>query len=106
VLVNLSKFKIPDNYKIPSHIVERSRDFKLSWFLINKLGVGAIPPSGESFKFERLLKGRLIDSKTEFYSEKNLHVVEDFLRFGVCRTDERLELAKERLRGLKKCMSP
>jgi kynurenine aminotransferase len=48
-----------------------------------ELGVAAIPP-------------------TEFFTDKNAHIVEDWLRFAVCKDDAVLELAKERLRGLQK----
>jgi hypothetical protein len=40
----------------------------------------------------------------EFYKNENAHVVENYLRFGVTRTDEALEQAKERLRALKEYM--
>lgn len=41
---------------------------------------------------------------TEFYTEPNQHLAEDWLRFAVCKEDDVLEGAKERLRGLKKFM--
>lgn len=85
VLANLSKVKLPDNYDFPPHVANRPRDFKVSWFLMMELGVAAIPP-------------------TEFYTDKNAHIVEDYLRFAVCKNDDILETAKERLRGLKKYM--
>ena len=86
VLVNMSKVKLPEDYKFPAHVENRPRDFKLSWFLIMELGVAAIPP-------------------TEFYTPENSHVAEDYLRFAVCKDDDVLEKAKERLRGLKKYMT-
>ncbi len=85
VLVNLSRIKLPENYKFPPHVADRPRDFKLSWFLIMELGVAAIPP-------------------TEFYTPPNAHLAEDYLRFAVCKDDEVLEDAKERLRGLQRWM--
>ncbi|QIW96067.1 hypothetical protein AMS68_001585 [Peltaster fructicola] len=85
VLVNLAKVKLPEDYDFPPHVANRPRDFKLSWFLIKELGVAAIPP-------------------TEFFTDKNAHIVEDWLRFAVCKNDDVLEQAKERLRGLKKYM--
>lgn len=48
-----------------------------------EMGVAAIPP-------------------TEFYTPENAHMAEDYLRFAVCQTDEELERAKTRLKGLKK----
>ena len=86
VLANLGKVKLPENYVFPPHVADRPRDFKLSWFLIMELGVAAIPP-------------------TEFYTDANAHLAEEWLRFAVCKNDEVLEGAKERLRGLKKYMS-
>jgi len=86
VLANLSKVKLPEGYEWPEQVKDRRKDFKLSWFLIMELGVAAIPP-------------------TEFYTDENAHIAEDWLRFAVCKDDEVLERAKERLRGLKKFMA-
>jgi len=83
VLVNMAKVHLPDDYIFPTHVAERPRDFKLSWFLIVELGVAAIPP-------------------TEFFTPTNAHIVEDWLRFAVCKNDDVLETAMERLRGLQK----
>jgi kynurenine aminotransferase len=83
VMVNLSAVQIPADYPFPAHVEERARDFKLAWFLIQELGVAAIPPS-------------------EFYTDERAHIVEDYLRFAVCKPDDVLEDAKERLRGLKR----
>ncbi|KAI6909437.1 hypothetical protein KC318_g3840 [Hortaea werneckii] len=83
VLVNFAKVKLPEDYEFPPHVASRPRDFKLSWFFIKELGIAAIPP-------------------TEFFTDANAHIVEDWLRFAVCKDDEVLEKAKERLRGLKK----
>ncbi|KAF1929438.1 kynurenine-oxoglutarate transaminase 1 mitochondrial precursor [Didymella exigua CBS 183.55] len=83
VLVNMAKVKLPDDYDFPPHVAERPRDFKLAWFLIMELGVAAIPP-------------------TEFFTPDNAHMVEDWLRFAVCKNDDVLDTAMERLRGLKK----
>ena len=83
VMVNLSKVKLPENYPFPPHVAERPRDFQLAWFLIQDVGVAAIPP-------------------TEFYTDANAPIVKDYLRFAVCKPDDVLEKAKERLRGLKK----
>lgn len=51
-----------------------------------ELGVAAIPP-------------------TEFYTHENMHLAEDYLRFAVCKDDDVLEKAKDRLRGLRKFMT-
>ncbi|KAK3371869.1 pyridoxal phosphate-dependent transferase [Lasiosphaeria ovina] len=83
VMVNLSKVQLPADYPFPPHVADRPRDFQLAWFLIQELGVAAIPPS-------------------EFYTDANAHIVADYLRFAVCKPDDVLETAKDRLRGLKK----
>ncbi|RAL10946.1 pyridoxal phosphate-dependent aminotransferase [Aspergillus homomorphus CBS 101889] len=83
VLVNMSAVRIPADYPFPSHIVNRRRDFRLCWFIIQELGVAAIPPS-------------------VFYSPENASIGEKYLRFAVCKEEALLELAKTRLRGLKK----
>lgn len=83
VMANFSKVKLPADYPFPPHVASRPRDFKLAWFLIQEVGVAAIPP-------------------TEFYTDANHKIVEDYLRFAVCKPDDVLETAKERLRGLKK----
>lgn len=85
VLANFAKVELPGDYEWPEVIRGRPRDFKLAWWLIMEHGVAAIPP-------------------TEFYTEENQGVVEDWLRFAVCKDDEVLEGAKERLRGLKGCI--
>lgn len=83
VLVNMAKVKLPEDYPFPAHVANRPRDFKLVWFLMQEVGVAAIPP-------------------TEFYTDQNAHLAEDYIRFAVCKEDEILEEAKNRLRGLKK----
>ncbi|OAA41315.1 Pyridoxal phosphate-dependent transferase, major domain protein [Metarhizium rileyi] len=85
VLVNMSKVNLPADYPFPEHVASRPRDFKMAWFLIQEVGVAAIPP-------------------TEFYTDANAHLAEDYVRFAVCKDDEVLEEAKRRLRGLKKYM--
>ncbi|KAI4127037.1 MAG: hypothetical protein LQ338_003406 [Usnochroma carphineum] len=85
VLANFSRVALPADYAFPAHVKDRPRDFKLAWFLIMELGVAAIPP-------------------TEFYTEANMWMAENWLRFAVCKEDEVLEGAKERLRGLRKYM--
>jgi kynurenine aminotransferase len=87
VLANMKKVRLPEGYPFPPHVASRPRDFKLAWFLIQEFGVAAIPP-------------------TEFYSEENAWIAEDYLRFAICKNDDVLETAKERLRGLKKYIAP
>lgn len=83
VMANMAKVKLPEDYPFPPHVASRPRDFKLAWFLIHEVGVAAIPP-------------------TEFYTDANCRIAEDYLRFAVCKPDDVLETAKERLRGLRK----
>ncbi|PHH73632.1 hypothetical protein CDD82_5343 [Ophiocordyceps australis] len=85
VLVNMSKVRLPEGYPFPAHVAQRSRDFRLAWFLIYEVGVAAIPP-------------------TEFYTAENAHLAEDYIRFAVCKEDHVLDEAKKRLMGLKKYM--
>ncbi|EGX88934.1 kynurenine-oxoglutarate transaminase 1 [Cordyceps militaris CM01] len=86
VLVNMAQVRLPADYPFPAHVASRPRDFKLAWFLIQEVGVAAIPP-------------------TEFYTDENTHLAEDYIRFAVCKEDSVLEEAKNRLRGLKKYMA-
>lgn len=83
VLVNFAKVQIPDDYDFPEELLQRPRDFRAAYWLIKEIGVVAIPP-------------------TEFYTDKNAHLAENFLRFAVCKDDSMLEEAVKRLRGLKK----
>src|ERR1700710_1935073 len=69
VLVNMKKVNIPADYPFPDHVKDRPRDFKLSWFLIQEVGVAAIPP-------------------TEFYTDANAYIGEDWMRFAVCKEDD------------------
>ena len=46
VLVNTSKIHIPEGYLFPADIQDKPRDYKLSWFLVQDIGVAAIPTSG------------------------------------------------------------
>lgn len=79
----MASVKLPEDYPFPRHVASRPRDFKLAWFLIQEVGVAAIPP-------------------TEFYTSANAHIAENYLRFAICKNDDVLETAKDRLRGLKK----
>ncbi|RYO99730.1 hypothetical protein DL763_001338 [Monosporascus cannonballus] len=83
VMVNMARVKMPADYPLPAHVASRPRDFKLAWFLIQELGVAAIPP-------------------TEFYTDASAWIAEDYMRFAVCKDDAVLEDAKERLRGLRR----
>ncbi|KAK7202388.1 aminotransferase class I and II [Myxozyma melibiosi] len=83
VLVNFSKLQIPEDYDFPEEILARgTRDFKMTYWLIREIGLVTIPP-------------------TEFYLPEHAHLAEKYLRFAVCKTDDYLEQAVERLRLLK-----
>ncbi|ODQ79648.1 hypothetical protein BABINDRAFT_37121 [Babjeviella inositovora NRRL Y-12698] len=84
-LVNFKKVfaNIPADYAYPAEFASKPRDFKLAYWLIKEFGVVAIPPS-------------------EFYIEEHKSVIEDCLRFAVCKDDSMLEEAVKRLRGLSK----
>ena len=86
VMANLNRVNVPEGYDFPPQVKDKTRDFKLAWWLIMEVGVAAIPP-------------------TEFYCDERKEVVADWLRFAVCKEDEVLDRAKERLRGLEKYMS-
>lgn len=79
---NFTKLRIPDDYPFPKSVASRPRDFKLAWFLIQEIGLAAIPP-------------------TEFYTDLNAHLAENYLRFAICKDDDILDMAKDRLRGLR-----
>ncbi|KAI5291330.1 hypothetical protein KEM54_005373 [Ascosphaera aggregata] len=86
VLANMARVQLPADYPFPKHVASRPRDFKLMWFLIHEVGVATIPP-------------------TEFYTDENAKLAENYLRFAVCKDDEVLEMAKERLKGLKRYLA-
>ncbi|KAH3675522.1 hypothetical protein WICMUC_002611 [Wickerhamomyces mucosus] len=82
LLVDFSKVKIPEDYEYPEEFNTRAKDFKLAYWLINEIGVVAIPP-------------------TEFYIKEHEKVAENLLRFAICKDDHVLEKAVERLKLLK-----
>ena len=47
------------------------------------------------------LPTNFIDVCVAFYCKEDAHIGQDYLRFGVCKLDDALELAKTRLRKLK-----
>ncbi|KAI9805947.1 MAG: putative secondary metabolism biosynthetic enzyme [Sarcosagium campestre] len=82
VLVDTGKIIIPKDYAFPEQVASRERDHKLCWFMINEVGVAALPSVG-------------------FYTSENAQAGENLFRFAVCREDYVLEEAKQRLRLLK-----
>lgn len=85
ILVDFSKIKIPEDYQYPEEIAQKAKDFRIAYWLINELGVVAIPP-------------------TEFYIKEHEKAAENLLRFAVCKDDEYLEKAVDRLKLLKNYM--
>ncbi|QPG74285.1 hypothetical protein FOA43_001610 [Brettanomyces nanus] len=83
LLVNFHKVKIPTEFEFPPDILKEKRDFKLAYWLIKQFGVVAIPPS-------------------VFYLPEDGHIIEDCLRFAICKDDDVLVEAVKRLRPLKK----
>ncbi|KTB13443.1 putative kynurenine--oxoglutarate transaminase BNA3 [Nakaseomyces glabratus] len=82
ILVDFSKVKIPEDYVYPEELLEKAKDFRISYWLINEIGIVAIPP-------------------TEFYIKEHEKDAETLLRFAVCKEDEYLAKAAERFQLLK-----
>lgn len=85
LLVNFSKLKLPVDYEYPDTFKTKTKDFKLAYWLINEYGIVTIPP-------------------TEFLHPdfRHGHGLENCLRFAVCKDDEFLRQAAERIRLLEK----
>ncbi|KAJ1962447.1 arylformamidase [Dispira parvispora] len=86
VLVNTSPIRIPDGYEFPPEIAQRDYCYKMCYFFTKEIGVTGIPPS-------------------EFYSEENAALGQNFIRFSFAKSDETLDQAGERLQKLKKFIS-
>lgn len=56
----------------------KQRDISVTEYLTTEKGVTGLPIHG-------------------FYSEENRHLSDNLLRFAFCKTDQEIELAKERL---------
>jgi len=81
VMAHIAGIKVPSKYRFPPEVASLSHDMRLCWFLINEIGVASIPGS-------------------TFYGPDHIDIGENYLRFGVCKSAEGLELAKSRLRKL------
>ncbi|PVU98892.1 hypothetical protein BB560_005589 [Smittium megazygosporum] len=81
LLVNSSRISIPKDFEIPDHVKERGRSFSVCYFLTVKIGIACIPP-------------------TEFYSEENMHLAEDYVRFAFCKSDDVFVETEKRLSKL------
>lgn len=82
ICANFQNVKIPTDYPFPQELLTKGKDFRISYWLMNELGIVAIPP-------------------TEFYIKEHESAAENLLRFAVCKDDEYLEKAAERLQLLK-----
>ncbi|CAG8632231.1 2840_t:CDS:1, partial [Scutellospora calospora] len=82
ILANTSKIQIPQDYEFPEDIIDRPRDFKVCYWLAKEIGIIATPPS-------------------EYYSQEHKYLIEDFVRFAFCKSNETLELAVKALNKLK-----
>ncbi|KAL9052845.1 MAG: hypothetical protein Q9162_005144 [Coniocarpon cinnabarinum] len=81
VYVNVSRVQLPQGDFFPQDVARKPPDWQFCWWLINVLGVSCIPGSA-------------------FYSEGQSQLSGTYVRFTVCKTDEDLDVAIERLRGL------
>ncbi|OLY84405.1 putative aminotransferase [Smittium mucronatum] len=81
LLVNANKVKIPDSFEIPDYVAERGKGFILSYFFTVEIGIGCIPPA-------------------EFYSEANVSLADDYVRFAFCKTDDIFEETARRLKKI------
>lgn len=82
LLVNFAKVQLPKDYDFSLDVLDKPRDFKLADWLIREFGVVAIPP-------------------TDFYSDANKTLADNYLRFAVCKDDHVLIEAGKRLEKLK-----
>ncbi|PVU95576.1 hypothetical protein BB561_001717 [Smittium simulii] len=82
LLVNAARVRIPDDFVIPDYVSERGHSFELCYFFTVKIGISCIPP-------------------TEFYSNENLHLAENYVRFAFCKTDDVFEETARRLQAIK-----
>lgn len=54
VFVNITKIALPLDYAFPPSVAQKSRDYKVCWYLIQEHGVSSIPGSGESHRLFHL----------------------------------------------------
>lgn len=82
ICANFVNVKIPKDYPFPEELLTKGKDFRISYWLMNELGIVAIPP-------------------TEFYIKEHEEAAENLLRFAVCKDDDYLQKTAERLQLLK-----
>ena len=91
IIADFSKLKVPfDTYHFPEEIASKPKDFKLCYWLAVEMGIITIPT-------------------TEFFTEETIANdktgIEYLLRFAVCKTDDYIDKACERLLELKPYIS-
>ena len=106
MLLNAGKIRYPAHYPFPPAILHKTRDWRLCWFLLQEFGVATIPVSGRSLENPVIYgledEAYIMCATIAYLSNGNSHVAADYLRFVACKTQAEIDLAKERLRGLKK----
>lgn len=48
VFANIKNVALPSDYPFPTSITEKTRDYRVSWYLTQEFGISSIPGSGES----------------------------------------------------------
>ncbi|AAS52515.1 AEL170Cp [Eremothecium gossypii ATCC 10895] len=82
LLVDFSRLPLPADYHFPEELADKGRDFRVAYWLINELGLVAIPCSS-------------------FFIPDHREASENMLRFAICKDDTYLDEAIERLMVLK-----
>ncbi|KAL8966596.1 MAG: hypothetical protein Q9183_003299 [Haloplaca sp. 2 TL-2023] len=82
MMLNAGKIKIPEDYAFPQALYRKTRDWRLSWFVLMEVGVATIPASAS-------------------FGKASSVVCENYLRFVVGKPEAELEEASRRLLGLK-----
>ncbi|MCJ1372123.1 hypothetical protein MMC20_003344 [Loxospora ochrophaea] len=84
IFVNIARLILPADYPFPAFITTHhaSKDWKVCFYLVNEIGVSSIPG-------------------TCFYGPEHANLGYSYVRLGACKSDQGLEMARERLRKLK-----
>ena len=101
VFVNIKNIALPSNYPFPISITDKTRDYRVSWCLTQEYGVSSIPGSGKFSQLAIRPMLLLYEHCVAFYCKKDAHIGKNYLRLGVRKSDDALELAKSRLRKVK-----
>ncbi|KAL4931863.1 pyridoxal phosphate-dependent aminotransferase [Aspergillus undulatus] len=87
VLASLAKVCIPEAYVFPGTVADADRESQMCWFLVNEIGVAGLPSSGFYVTVSQAMRDAML------------------FRFAVCREDDVLGVACERLRELREYIS-